>query len=335
MSENLPSSVPPDPSGNNAPPADNPGNERHNLPEEKLNPAESKKRTKSRFPNSKRVEFTVSLGLVLWVFSEMLDTHEALKLAAQAIIITVFCISVCYYLSKWTGSPRLAYGIWFLSVAVTIIFACRNSISPSFIIILSEKYIEMKTPRYFLLQNVNNRYIRSPINVILMAQFTNLRDKALAINSYQFEGWATNGVWEIMPTIDIQSGTPVAFIGKKWGTNGIGIVLGPVKEGDVVYSRFDGDFFPEALNGKIIVPGGQVAGTFFLEGPKDGFNGKIRCRIKDSADHEFTEMVSVSKAKYLENIMQGPSGPLGVAQWLPKDVDIKNVPVVPWSKRFK
>jgi hypothetical protein len=154
------------------------------------------------------------------------------------------------------------------------------------------------------------------------------RDKALTINSYQFERQTTNNTWELMPTIDVKDGTPIGMVGTNWGTNGLGIVLGPVKEGDAVDCRLGTETFPEAFNGKITVPGGTIAGTFLLEGPKHGIGGSIRCRIKDSTDHEFVALVSQDHATNLQTILPWQSGILGV----PLGEDAKNIPIIPWSK---
>jgi hypothetical protein len=66
-----------------------------------------------------------------------------------------------------------------------------------------------------------NRVVLSPINVIMLAQFTNLRDEAMAVNSYQFEGRTTNGNWEIMPTIDIKAGSMISFVGTNLRLRGV------------------------------------------------------------------------------------------------------------------
>jgi hypothetical protein len=94
----------------------------------------------------------------------------------------------------------------------------------------------------------------------MLAQFTNLRDEGMAINSYQFEGRTTNGNWEIMPTIDIKMGSMISFFGTNWGKQGFGSILGPAKEGDIFLTPFGDDVFPEILSGKTIAPGESVSG---------------------------------------------------------------------------
>lgn len=70
----------------------------------------------------------------------------------------------------------------------------------------------------------------------MLAQFTNLRDTAVTINSYQFEGRTTNGAWEIMPTIDLKFGRMVWFYGSQWGKNCFGITLS-FEEGAMLHTR--------------------------------------------------------------------------------------------------
>lgn len=328
MADNLPSTAP-EPSGDKQPAAPGSSQKSDGLPEEKLAPSNSGKRKKSRFPNSKRVEFAAALGLVIWVWSEMIETHDASKLFVQWLIITIFYIPVCYYISKWRNSARIGHGLFYILSFATAGFAYQNAFSPAFSIIQREQYVETITPRHFLLWDINGRKILSPINVIILAQFTNLRDKAMTINSYQFEGRTTNNAWEIMPTIDIKLGRMVSFVGTNWGAQGFGMILGPVKEGDVVATSFGDEMFPEILSGKIIDSGGTVPGCIFLESPKHGFDGTMRCRIRDATDQEFVELVSPlqSKTPLKTTIQIGVNMGIGMRE----AEDIKKLPIVPWS----
>jgi hypothetical protein len=327
MAGNLPTATP-EPSGDKQPSAGN--------------PSDAGQGANSRFPPSKRVEFAGALGLVVWVWSEMIETHEASKLCIQLLILVIFYVPVCYYTYRWIdsartkrriSSARIGKNLFYILSVVTAIVAYRNTFSPTFSIVPREQYVEMKTPRHFIEWNINSRVILSPINVIMLAQFTNLRDRAMEINSYQFEGRTTNGTWEIMPTIDIKAGSMVSFVGTNWGTQGFGIVLGPVKEGDVVATTFGDDVFPEILNGKTITSGGTVVGVIFLEGPKQGFDGTIRCRIRDAVDREFVELVSpLQQTKPLQTTI--PMA-VNIGPGIPDKEDIKKLPVVPWSQEWK
>jgi len=331
MANGLPSMTP-EPSGNEQPSANESAQKKQSVPKEKLPPSNSGKRKKSRLPNSKRVDFAAALGLVVWVWSEMMVTHDFLKLCVQWLILFIFYFPVCYYISKWCDNARIGYVLFIALSIATAAFVCCNTFSPAFSIIPREQYVEMKTPRHFIKWNINNRVILSPINVIMLAQFTNLRDKGMNINSYQFEGRTTNGTWEIMPTIDIKMGSMISFVGTNWGTQGFGIVLGPVKEGDITTTSFGDDVFPEVLFGKTIVPGGTVPGIIFLEGPKHGFDGTIRCRIQDAVDGEFVELVSpLSGKQFFQTKI-----PMGVGQSpaIPDSEDIKKLPIVPWSQEW-
>jgi hypothetical protein len=331
MADELPSSTP-EPSGNQQAATPNPRQERDGFPKKNLAPPNSGERKKSRFPNSKRVEFAAALGLVVWVWSEMMGTHDISKLCIQWVIIAIFDVPVCYYFSKWINSARFGHILFFLLCFVTAAFAYRNTFSPAFSIVPRAQYIEMKTPRHFLKWNMNGRVILSPINVIMLAQFTNLRDEGMAINSYQFEGKTTNGTWEIMPSIDMKYGSMISFAGTNWGNQGWGILLGPVKEGDVFIQSFGDNVFPEILFGKTIASGETVSGIIFLEGPKHGFDGAIRCRIRDSVDREFLELVSpVQEKPFLQTTI--PIGP-GEPGAMPEHEDIKNLPIVPFSHEW-
>lgn len=322
MPEGLPSATP-EPSGNQQAAAGDPTDKHNQFPYRK----------KSTFPPSKRVEFAAALGLVVWVWSEMMETHDVSKLCVQWLILAIFYVPVCYYIYRWLNSRRLGKWLFVILALVTAAFAYRNTFSPAFSIVPRVQYVEMKTPRHFLKWDINNRVVLSPINVIMFAQFTNLRDKAMIINSYQFEGRTTNNTWEVMPTIDIQLGSMISFVGTNWGTQGFGIVLGPVKEGDVTTTSFGDDVFPEVLFGKTIASGGTVNGIVFLEGPKHGFDGTIRCRIRDAVDREFVELVSpLQKTNYLHTMIPMASGPGGLS--VPQSEDIKKLPVVLWSQEM-
>lgn len=214
--------------------------------------------------------------------------------------------------------------------------------APSFKIIPRLEYIEMKTPRHFLMWNINGRYILSPINVIMLVQLTNFRDKPMKVNSYQFEGKTTNNTWEIMPTINMESGGNriISFVGTNWGTNGFGIILGPAKEGDVYYYRFEKDenIFPNVLSGKTIEPGGVVDGFVFLEGPKHGFNGQMRCRILDATDNEFTEIVeSANSSNYLKTSFVPTIGTLELPYkaMFGEPEDVKKLDIIRYSEEWK
>jgi hypothetical protein len=332
MADKLPSSTL-EPSGNNQPATGDPAKKKHDVPKQNLAPSHASIRKKSKFPNSKRVDFAAALGLVVWVWSEMMVTHDFLKLCVQWLILVIFYFPVCYYVSKWRDNTRIGYVLFITLSLVTAAFAYRNTFSPAFSIIPREQYVEMKTPRHFIEWNINGRVILSPINVIMLAQFTNLRDEGMTINSYQFEGRTTNGTWEIMPTIDIKMGSMVSFVGKKWGTQGFGIVFGPLKEGDVATTSFGDDVFPRVFIGKTITSGGTVAGVIFLEGPKQGFDGTIRCRIRDAVDREFVELVSpLQQTKPLQTKI--PMG-VSIGPGMPDREDIKNLPIVPWSQEWR
>jgi hypothetical protein len=332
MADDLPSAIPAETGGDKQATSNKPGGGGESLPAERLAPGNTGKRKRSRFPPSKRVDFAAGLGLVVWVWSEMMATHEPSKLCVQWLIIVIFYIPVCYYISRWRSSASLGWVLFSILSVITAVFAYSNTFSPAFSIIPRVRYAETKTPRHFLLWNINGREILSPINVIMAAQFTNLRDKAMTVNSYQFEGRTTNNTWETMPTMDIKMGRVVSFVGTNWGPNGFGIFLGPAKEGDVYTSSFGDNVFPEVLNERIIAPGGTVPGVFFLEAPQHGFDGAMRCRIRDSTDKEFVEMVSPLRGtNFLQTTLRWGSGEsLGI----PEQKDIKALPIVPWSREW-
>jgi hypothetical protein len=322
MSNELPS-APLEPSGDKQSAAGNSSDKHGQFPNRK----------KSTFPPSKRVEFAAALGLVVWVWSEMMVTHDVSKLCVQWLILAIFYVPVCYYIYRWLNSRRIGKWLFVILALVTAAFAYQNTFSPAFSIVPRAQYVEMKTPRHFLMWNINNRVILSPINVILFAQFTNLRDEGITINSYQFEGRTTNGTWEIMPTIDMKYGSMISFAGTNWGKQGFGIVLGPVKEGDVFTTSYGDDVFPEVLYGKNIESGGTVTGIIFLEGPKHGFDGTIRCRLRDAVDREFVELVSpLQETNFLNTRIPMASTP-GALPY-PQSENIKNLPVVPWSHEW-
>jgi hypothetical protein len=333
MADDLPSVIPSEIGGDKQATTNEPCGEGESLPAERLAPGNIGKRKRSRFPASKRVDFAAALGLVVWVWSEMLVTHEPSKLCVQWLIIVIFYVPVCYYVSRWRNSAPLGYALFCILSVVTAAFAYSNTLSPAFSIIPRVRYVETKTPRHFLLWHPNGREILSPINVIMAAQFTNLRDQAMTINSYQFEGRTTNGNWETMPTIDIKLGIVISFFGTNWGTNGFGIVIGPVKEGDVVTSSFGDNIFPKVLNGRVVAPGETVPGALFLESPQHGFDGTMRCRIRDSTDKEFVATVSPLRgANSLQTPLEWGSGEsLG----LPAHKDIKSLPIIPWSHEWR
>jgi hypothetical protein len=322
MADNLPS-TPLEPSGGEQCAATNSGEKQKQFP----------KRKRSTFPPSKRVEFAAALGLVVWVWSEMIETHGVSKLCVQWLILAIFYVPVCYFIYRWLNSPWIGKSLFVVLALVTAGLAYRNTFSPAFSIIPREQYVEMKTPRHFIKWNMNNRVILSPINVILLAQFTNLRDEGMTINSYQFEGRTTNGTWEIMPTIDIKMGSMITFLGTNWGKQGFGIYLGPAKEGDKAQTYFGDSVFPEVLFGKTIASGESVAGVIFLEGTKHGFDGNIRCRIRDSIDREFVESVSPLQGKqWLKTTVQfGINQPGG----LPYSEEVTNLPVIPYSQEWQ
>jgi hypothetical protein len=318
MADKLPS-VSLEPSGNQQPAANKSGGKHNPFPKRK------------KFPPSKQVEFAAALGLVVWVWSEMMETHDVSKLCVQWLILVIFYIPVCYYIYRWFGSSRIGKGIFTILAIVTAVFAYRNTFSPEFSIIPREQYMEMKTPRHFIKWNSGGREILSPINVIMLAQFTNLRDKAMQINSYQFEGRTTNGTWEIMPTIDMRAGSMVSFVGTNWGTQGFGLILGTVKEGDITTTSFGDNVFPEVLNGKIIASGGTVSGVVFLEAPTNGFDGTMRCRIQDAVDKEFVELVSpVQQTERLQTIVWREN----MSPSMPDAEDIKKLPIISFSKEW-
>jgi len=341
MANGLPSMTP-EPGGNQQTAANNSSDEADGKPNEMLQPSDVGKGKKSTFPPSKRVEFAGALGLVVWVWSEMMVTHAASKLCVQWLILVILYVPVCYYAYRWIDSARtqrrissvrIGKALFFFLFFITAIVAYRNTFSPAFSIIPREQYVEMKTPRHFIKWNINNRIILSPINVIMLAQFTNLRDKGMNINSYQFEGRTTNGPWEIMPTIDIKMGSMISFVGTNWGTQGFGIILGPVKEGDITITSFGDEVFPEVLFRKTIASGETVPGIIFLEGPKHGFDGTIRCRIQDAVDGEFVELVSpLSGKQFFQTTI-----PMGVGQSpaIPDSEDIKKLPIVSWSQEWR
>lgn len=336
---NLPSTAP-EPGGGEQPTAGSPSDEADGNPNEMLQPSNPGNGKNSNFPPSARVEFAGALGLVVWVWSEMMVTHEASKLCVQWLILVIFYVPVCYYTYRWIdsvrtkrriSSARIGKALFFILCFVTAVFAYRNTFSPAFSIIPRQQYVEMKTPRHFIKWNSGGREILSPINVIMLAQFTNLRDKAMQIDSYQFEGRTTNGTWEIMPTIDMMPGNMISFVGTNWGTQGFGMIFGRAKEGDIATTSFGDNVFPEILAGKIIAAGGTVSGVVFLEGPKHGFDGTMRCRIQDAVDKEFVELVSpIQKPERFQTIVWRESMNSGMLD----AEDIKKLTIVPWSQEW-
>jgi hypothetical protein len=209
-----------------------------------------------------------------------------------------------------------------------------NDATPSrveaFSIIPRENYVEMKTPRYFLSWLPNQRRTLSPINVLMFAQFTNLRHDYMTINSYQFEGRTTNGNWEIMPAIDITAGHVTWFYGTNWGYNGFGITL-KFEEGAALTAGFGDDIFPSILNGKTIGPHQTLSGYFFLEGPKHSFDGTMRCRVIDSTDNEFVEIVKPTQAtNYLKTFVQNGGG-MSMER---ESEDVSKAPIIRYSEVF-
>ncbi|MGZ4973533.1 MAG: hypothetical protein ACXWDN_12300, partial [Limisphaerales bacterium] len=224
----------------------------------------SKKR--SRFPTSKRVEFVGALGLVIWVLSELMATHDGSKLIVQWLIISLFLVPVCYYISKWVRNSAAGHLLYYPLIVIVAVIAYLNSLTPAFSVVAEEWYFETKNPRHFLYWNINNRHVRSPINGLMLVHFTNLRDKAMSVSSYQFEGRTKSNTWEVLPSMDV-SGLPMAsYVGKKWGTNGFrGLILGPINDGDTFVNTFGDDVFPKTFRGRIIAPGATVLGYAFLE----------------------------------------------------------------------
>ena len=96
MSDKLPS-VPPEPCGNQQPAAKPSGHKEDKKPNEVLQPSDTSNGKNSTFPPSARVEFAGALGLVVWVWSEMMDTHDVKKLSIQFLILAIFYVPVCYY----------------------------------------------------------------------------------------------------------------------------------------------------------------------------------------------------------------------------------------------
>jgi hypothetical protein len=257
----------------------------------------------------------------------------------------VFCalLAISYHVDE-KSFRRFGLRFWFvLALAFCLICFLAWSVcfkkpeqSTAFKIIPREMYVETKTPRHFLMWDANGRFIPSPINVIMLAQFTNLRHKAMDVNSYQFEGRATNGLWEIMPTLDTKYGSVISFFGTNWGPNGFGIIFGSAKEGDVCDANFGDDVFPKMITGNTMQSGASLEGFFFLESPKHGFDGTMRCRVQTGADEEFLELVSPLNDKQLNTPLPKNHSGGGVlyGRTNPSSDEIKKMPVVPYSKEW-
>jgi hypothetical protein len=100
MSDQSASAMPSDKGGNDQSATNKAHNEGNPLPQKALEPSRVGSGKKS-FPPSKQVDFAGALGLVVWVWSEMIETHEIEKLSVQWIILTIFYIPVFYYSTKW------------------------------------------------------------------------------------------------------------------------------------------------------------------------------------------------------------------------------------------
>jgi hypothetical protein len=120
----------------------------------------------------------------------------------------------------------------------------------------------------------------------------------------------------------------VWFYGTNWGTTGFGTTL-RFEEGAMLTSQFGEAVFPSLLNGRSIGPGVTVAGQIFLEAPKHGFDGAMRCRVIDGTDGEFLELVKpVQATNYLDTWL--PSG-AGEAQFRETE-DLTRFPIVRFSE---
>jgi hypothetical protein len=150
----------------------------------------------------------------------------------------------------------------------------------------------------------------------------------MTVNSYQFEGHTTNKTWEVMPTIDVKFGQVVMFYGTNWGSHYFGVTMG-MPEGATMAFQFGEDVFPSILDGKAIGPGVTVSGFIFLEAPKYGFDGTMRCRIRDAIDDEFVELVKPLQASNdLNTYTHAGQG----TAWIPPQVDISKLPVLRYSE---
>src|SRR6267142_5072868 len=234
-----------------------------------------------------------AIGIAIWIAVDFFRGGPIvisifLWIAVTAVLFAIAQRAIEHEICRNKWVVWSAYLTVILGLGPLRIF--RPNHETAFSIIPRLKYVELKTPRYYLIWN-NGQPVRSPIHVCMLAQFTNFRAKAMMINSYQFEGRTTNGTWEAMTTINPRLGHIGWFFGTNWGDSYFAEVMLRFEEGAMLLSDYGDGVFPSVLNGKSIPAGATVTGNVFLEAPKHGFDGTIRCRVVDATDGEFVELV--------------------------------------------
>jgi hypothetical protein len=216
-------------------------------------------------------------SLVLWQEAEVFNGSSA---------DFIHWISKCGFLAGGAFLAHKAFKkplrVWISYLIMCfIILIAKPSGTPQhqFSFMIFHKQIEMKQPIHFLVWDASSSTngVRAPIQIMMWARFVNLNNRPLTIDWYQFEGKATNGTWEIMPTIDTANGWVVM-------TGNIRVDPGE-------------NVFPEIIYNKTINYGQTISGWVFLEAPKHGFDGTMRLRIRDSIGAEYVEMVGDDEEK--------------------------------------
>jgi hypothetical protein len=248
------------------------------------------------------VELIVSIALVFWVFSEILEAHEFKKLMVLAAVDCMFMIGVGHALYKLSKSIKTASISWVSTAILVAVVVYGNLNSPAFKIVPRGIFVSKEKPYHFISWRPNGVHVISPIEVEMRIEFTNLREKAMTVNSLQFEGKLANGKWEVMPIVITETGPMIWFTGTNWIYNGIGKPVTLASNTVVLMKELGKTTFPYLLNGRMINSGETIIGEIFLELPKDGFTGQMRCRLIDSLDGELLENVSaVTQERALSN----------------------------------
>jgi uncharacterized membrane protein len=151
---------------------------------------------------------------------------------------------------------------------------------PPFKIVSRFLSVVTNNQRTMLFLNHNGQDVLLPIPVEFYADFINSRNSPLTIRSYQFEGRTTKSNWVQMTTINPDDGYVLWFTGTNVDA-----------AHPILKKSFGNNVWPNRIAGKEIGGGETVPSVVLLDLPKDGFDGPLRLRIKDSADNEYVEDV--------------------------------------------
>jgi hypothetical protein len=119
-------------------------------------------------------------------------------------------------------------------------------------------------------------HILSPINIIIDAKIFNNKGVPIEIENCQFEMSDKKGQWRLMPAIDIRYGNYTVRYGDYFG-----IYRPDQKEAD--------NFFPAALDDKMIEDSKPIECFVLLEETNSEFSGKMRLHYVANGNEGFTE----------------------------------------------